>query len=699
MRSAISTVCVLFVFASITAAQQVTTPPNRKEIEKRLSAQAVNGKTMFDWMTELKDPDPSIKLRAVATLKAYGSAAREATPQLLKALTDKDASTRVNACITLGMIGFDAKDQANGVAGIATLLNDVQGIVRYQAAVALSNFGSAANAAVPKLAALAVDKNSISWEIRAAACAALAMAGVLENTGIDAKAWLALLEALRDPCFEVRFAALQGLLYMGKPLTPGDIARENTALQSMFNDRHEVLAIWAHLCYMRINTVTEPQLKEISKHLRSSRPEARAEACKAIAIVGVDAKSRLNDVIQHIDDKDAVTAIWACAAVAQMKEAGLVALKKLKAVSESDKVDDGVKTAARDAIARLGGESKSSPAMTTKSPVNQKDTERRRSAQEFAAKSLNDWINDLRNSDPSIKLKAIASIKAYGEKARVGTPQLLSALKERDASTRINACITLAAIGVDEKYRADAVTRLISLLSDPQGTVSYQAATTLAGFGPLANAAVPKLADMTRNPITWEMRQVACTAIAYAGFNEKSALDPLAWSALVAALHDHCFEVRIAALKGLLYLGKPGTPADVAKESKALQELFTDKHELIAIWSQLCYMRINGVSEANLLGIAKFLKSQKPESRAEACKAFAIIGAEARGQTNDLGNLVNDKDPSTAVWACAAVAQMKEAGTVCIPKLKTVATSHPDEGVRRAATEAVARLGGDTKSK
>jgi len=52
--------------------------------------------------------------------------------------------------------------------------------------------------------------------------------------------------------------------------------------------------------------------------------------------------------------------------------------------------------AAKDAIARLGGEAKATNPQPGKSANNPKDNERRRSAQEFAAKTLADWLADLR---------------------------------------------------------------------------------------------------------------------------------------------------------------------------------------------------------------------------------------------------------------------------------------------------------------
>jgi HEAT repeat protein len=710
MRSAQLAVWAAVLFPMAIHAQQVTPPGAAKEIDKIGSSDKKNGKTLNEWKDDLKSADPSIRLRAVATLKAYDKMAQDATPQLLKALTDKDASTRVNACITLGMIGYNQRDKNNVITAITTLLNDPQGIVRYQAAIALSKFGTDANFAVPSLARLT--KDTISWEIRAAACTALATTGVTTTAGIDPDAWLALINALKDPCYEVKFAAMQSLVYMGKPALPTDTALELAALQSHYNDRNEVIAIWAHLCVMRIDVITEEHLNAIARHLTSPKAEARAEACKAFAIVGPaaagktpDAKpkntdkvaretnARNNKLIRCLEDKDSVTAIWASAAVSQMILK--TAIPKLRTVATTYP-DEAVRLAATQALSRLGGEDKKGENRLVSS--NTQELERRRAAEQVNGKTLNDWLVDLRNADPSVKLKAIANIKGFGERAQVATGQLRAALNDRDASARVNACISLAAIGINEKQKADVIDALIPRLNDSQGTVRYQAATTLGAMGPAAAAAVPGLVKLSKDLMTWEIRSVACTALATTGTQPGKGIDGRAWEALLDALKDPCFEVKFAALKGLLYMGKPMSAADTAKESTILQSHFTDKNEIIAIWAPLCYMRVNGVSEAQLPAIIKHLRSPKAEVRAEACRAFAIMGQEAKSAAKDLTDCLDDKDATTVIWDIAALSQMREAAQIALPKLKSLSTTHPDDSIRKAAGEAVKRLETEIKA-
>ncbi len=127
VKPAIWTLVVLCFIPFTARAQQVTTPEERKALEKKISKEEFNGYDLFDWVGQLKNTDPSIRLKAVAAIKYYGSAAQDATPRLLERLSDKDASTRVNTIITLGIIGFNPRDERDVIARLTTALNDKKG--------------------------------------------------------------------------------------------------------------------------------------------------------------------------------------------------------------------------------------------------------------------------------------------------------------------------------------------------------------------------------------------------------------------------------------------------------------------------------------------------------------------------------------------------------------------------------------------
>src|SRR5438132_1445806 len=239
---------LLAVMAILMQALPAYAQPEKKEVERKRSAERLNGKSMFDWMKDLKDKDPSIRERAIAALKVYGPEAREAAREIIKAINDKDMSLRVNAIITLGFIGMDEKDRPEGVNALKGRLSDNQGIVRFQAARALGRLDKDAYDAVPQLIHAAHDQ--YCWEIRAAAVTALSSAGFPPGGGFDLNAFHAMLELTRDPCVEVRVQSVLSLIRFGTPIKPADYSALRSAYSALTAHKHKRVMIWARVGLM-----------------------------------------------------------------------------------------------------------------------------------------------------------------------------------------------------------------------------------------------------------------------------------------------------------------------------------------------------------------------------------------------------------------------------------------------------------------
>ena len=56
------------------------TGQKEKEIDQKKGFEKFNGKTLFEWSTDLKDKDVSVRVEAMAALKFYGPAARREVP-------------------------------------------------------------------------------------------------------------------------------------------------------------------------------------------------------------------------------------------------------------------------------------------------------------------------------------------------------------------------------------------------------------------------------------------------------------------------------------------------------------------------------------------------------------------------------------------------------------------------------------------
>src|SRR6266851_5724264 len=167
----------------------------------------IAGKTLKQWIAEIKDPDPGVVENAIRTVIHFGRDARDAGPNLLYQLeNNKDASIKTNAAIALGVLNQElhSDDITRAVEKLSQrMTDDPQTIVRFHAALALSRFGLEAKPVLHKL--VLASKDERSWEIRKAAVIALGAAAGDKEKGPDAKgpdprAVNALVAALIDKC-------------------------------------------------------------------------------------------------------------------------------------------------------------------------------------------------------------------------------------------------------------------------------------------------------------------------------------------------------------------------------------------------------------------------------------------------------------------------------------------------------------------
>jgi len=336
---------------------QAQTQFAEKQMDKKKSFESVEGKLMEQWIRDLKDKDPYIRENAIHMLKVFGSAAREASPQLVKALRDPDVSIRVNAAITLGFVGFNDDDVTTGINALKNLLvNDPQAIVRFQAAQALCRLQHLATPAAPELASKLRDKDS--WEIRRACATALAFAGRDKAGGPDRVVLKSLEDLMWDHCSEVRLEGLKSLIMLGIPGGLNDRLTEEGLLTRMItNEKQARVAIWARVLLLRINVAppvedksnkraalggsgadkadkVEKNLIALAKYLKSPDYLTRLSAAQAFAVIGRDGKSRVADLADLLEaEKELPILFHTVVALGEMgpyAETALPALMKLK---------------------------------------------------------------------------------------------------------------------------------------------------------------------------------------------------------------------------------------------------------------------------------------------------------------------------------------------------------------------------------
>lgn len=349
-----------------------------KEPQQQLSrGSTFAGKNLDDWIKELKDKDPAVQENAIATLKLYGSAAREAVPTLVKLFTGhRDTSLRVNLAMALGVIGFEGDDKEAGVSSLNRLLGDSQSIVRYQAAMALGRIGPDGHPAVPALINM-LRSDASSWELRKASAFALGSIGVDRVSGPDPKIVSALAGAIIDHCFQVRLEVVLSLIVLGRPADKAQQLVVQKAAESRLKDPHPEVAIWADMLIMRIDKVYEANLDRIAKHLKNPMATVRSHVGRALGTIGPEAKSqlaKLTDAVQS--ENDPMALYWEVWAVAQL-DAGRAGPRLIEALSRlAQSADPKVRQMANEAIALVNASVKAQAEAKEKEKEKDKDKDK-----------------------------------------------------------------------------------------------------------------------------------------------------------------------------------------------------------------------------------------------------------------------------------------------------------------------------------
>jgi HEAT repeat protein len=293
----------------------------------------VGGRTISQWMADLKHPDPSRRAEAILSILGFGEAAAEAVPVLLDRCQDRDASPRVKAVLALKLMHVRERDIPRIVDALARRLSeDGQSIVRYEAALGLVRYADEARAATPALIRGMEDPGC--WEIRHTCIVALRRAAFDPKAGPDPRATQALIRSLHDPVSKVRMEATLTLGAMGRPADPHLQAAVVGALQNQLGYKDKALSLWTHVSLMALDDkVTDKSLEAILKLLQSPERDIRVQALVALGAISSKARSCIPAVVEALQDKETEVILAACAALPRMGDRSARVLDPLIKVS------------------------------------------------------------------------------------------------------------------------------------------------------------------------------------------------------------------------------------------------------------------------------------------------------------------------------------------------------------------------------
>jgi HEAT repeat protein len=326
---------------------------------------------------------------------------------------------------------------------------------------------------------------------------------------------------------------------------------------------------------------------------------------------------------------------------------------------------------------------------------------------EVGGKLFDQWMKDLQDSDPGVVEFGVRAIGNFGKEGRRAVPQLISILTRpgQDTSLKVNSCITLGSVGLDDKDLIAGVNALINFgLQSDQGICRFQAALALARIGPKARGAINHLSQYTiRDRTSWEIRKAGAYALGQIGAGEKDQpADPRAINALLERLDtDRCGQVRLEGILGLSTLAPTLLVTDVPRIVSKAVAAVNDRDKAVAIYARLLMAQLDPkyISEANFRVIASYLQNPDMQVRLHACRVLQMLGEKAKFTIPDLIAALKDKETLVATGAISALVAMKDAvGDREYIRIAELLKA-PETYIRCHAAQALATFGDKAKAR
>jgi HEAT repeat protein len=319
------------------------------------------------------------------------------------------------------------------------------------------------------------------------------------------------------------------------------------------------------------------------------------------------------------------------------------------------------------------------------------------SVTEVGGKTFKQWTDDLKHPDASVREEAIRALVLFGHDAPRAVPLIVERLRDTDASPRVKAAIALGMIAVN-KDDIPKVTEALGqrILQDSQSMVRYYAASSLNNFGEDARYGQPGLVKGVSDLATWEIRHACICALRSAGKDASGAPSPSVEHALVQALHDPTYKVRLEAILTIGTLGKPTDRSLFLTVVQALQDRLTDREPAVKIWAHIALMAIDEVNDKSVRGVISYLKNPDPKVRVEAARGLGAIATKLKVKASlvepALIGALQDKEANVIGAAALALTQMDELSGKARDDLLGL-LKNSDASVRSAAAQSFGSAG------
>jgi len=287
---------------------------------------------------------------------------------------------------------------------------------------------------------------------------------------------------------------------------------------------------------------------------------------------------------------------------------------------------------------------------------------------------------------------------------------LVESTRHSDASIRGDSAAALGMLaGMERAIDPEKIPKIVTALAtqvgpqEQQRSVRLQATLALAQLGPRGKGAVPAVAQLLNDTQSWEVRKSACYCLGRIGSDARNGPDSAALLTLVRnGLTDSCSPVRLESIMALSALGLSPRPDEVNLEKRTLEPLMLrDPDKSIQIWARVLTLFLDPALLANPINTDKALQPIRqavaadpdPKVRSTAVRALGILGPKAG--PNFLSNIMpglRDRELEVILTTIGTLAQLGDNAKGALPDIGNC-LDDPEPSVRAAAVRALALLG------
>jgi HEAT repeat protein len=332
------------------------------------------------------------------------------------------------------------------------------------------------------------------------------------------------------------------------------------------------------------------------------------------------------------------------------------------------------------------------------------------------------------DKDPAVRESAIKVLPVFGpDSVPLVTRPLITRANDEDPGVRVNAIITLGAIGARTRDEAKPIVDALKLAISNAGigsVVRLHATKALANYGILANDAIGTLISISKDS-SWETRRAVAMALGRIGqvptpgAPKPKGTDPKPkeadmdkWSPSEKVLStlkgimadDSSAAVRMEAVQSLVLLGPPEVAPELYAEKvtpfydAVKARLKNEKDKTVVIWLYMLQMRLNGadLNEETIKKVTAFLDDPLPAVRVHALTALGLMGDKARPALGGIARALDSSDGYVVAAAITSLAALGKTAEPVLPDLMKL-TQSKDEVLKALATEAIAIINGPKK--